>query len=296
MSTSIDNAFVRQYEADVKDIYQREGGILRPTVRTKDSVLGKSTTFQKIGKGMATVKARHGVITPMNQSHTAIECTLSDFYAGDWVDHLDEAKTNIDERMAIARGGAWALGRKVDDQLLTVMDDTTNDGNTITLTSAAAVKGTMLDWVKELWVNDVPNDGNCYGLLSPLLDAVLQLVDGYNSADFVPSRPLVEGAPVLMFRRWLGVNWAVHTGLSGVGTGTCKSYVWHRDAVGYASAGVAGDMSTNPGGDSIMADITWHGDRAAHFVNHMMSGGACLIDDGGVHEATWTDSGAVPTS
>ena len=34
----------------------------------------------------------------MNQSHTAIECTLSDFYAGDWVDQLDETKVQHDER------------------------------------------------------------------------------------------------------------------------------------------------------------------------------------------------------
>ena len=60
----------------------------------------------------------------MNQTHTAISTTLADFYAGDWVDKLDEAKINIDERKAIARGGAKALGRKVDDQLLTILDTT----------------------------------------------------------------------------------------------------------------------------------------------------------------------------
>ena len=111
MSTSVDVAFVRQYEKDVHHIFQLEGGHLRPSVRLKTNVVGRSTTFQKIGKGVATTKARHGVITPMNQSHTAIECALVDFYAGDWVDQLDEDKISHDERMAIAKGGAWALGR-----------------------------------------------------------------------------------------------------------------------------------------------------------------------------------------
>ena len=32
----------------------------------------------------------------------------------------------------------------------------------------------------------------------------------------------------------------------------------------------------------IKTDITWHGDYAAHFVNNMMSQGACLIDPKGV--------------
>ncbi|HRQ60217.1 MAG TPA: phage capsid protein, partial [Alphaproteobacteria bacterium] len=32
----------------------------------------------------------------------------------------------------------------------------------------------------------------------------------------------------------------------------------------------------------VVTDITWHGDRAAHFVNSMMSQGAALIDEAGV--------------
>ncbi len=28
-----------------------------------------------------------------------------------------------------------------------------------------------------------------------------------------------------------------------------------------------------------MTDVTWHGDRAAHFVSNSMSQGACLIDE-----------------
>ena len=32
----------------------------------------------------------------------------------------------------------------------------------------------------------------------------------------------------------------------------------------------------------ISTDITWHGDRAAHFVNSMMSQGSVLVDNTGV--------------
>ena len=44
----------------------------------------------------------------------------------------------------------------------------------------------------------------------------------------------------------------------------------HKTAVGHAS------------GHEVATDVTWHGDRAAHFVNSMMSQGACLIDPQGV--------------
>ena len=47
-------------------------------------------------------------------------------------------------------------------------------------------------------------------------------------------------------------------------------YFYHKTAIGHAVA------------QDIMTDITWHGDRAAHFVSNMMSQGSVLIDNGGV--------------
>jgi hypothetical protein len=32
----------------------------------------------------------------------------------------------------------------------------------------------------------------------------------------------------------------------------------------------------------VQTDVSWHGDRAAHFVNNMMSQGAGLIDEAGI--------------
>ena len=207
MSTSITTAFVRDYNKDFQAVFQRPGASLRDTVRTKDNIIGKSTTFQKIGKGSATTKARHGVITPMNQSHTAPVCTLEDFYAGDWYDKLDEAKVNHDERMAIAQGGAWALGRKVDDQILTALDATSQTTLVINVTSGGNIRAGVLTWIKDLFDNDVANDGQIYGVISPHFDAVLSLVDQYASSDFVNLKPFTEGSPVRTFRRWNGVLW-----------------------------------------------------------------------------------------
>ena len=102
MSTSVAQAFVKQFEREVHESYQRMGSKLRNTVRSKNNVQGASTAFQKVGKGTAMVKARHGAVPVMNLDHEPVECLLADYYAGDWVDKLDELKTNIDERQVIA--------------------------------------------------------------------------------------------------------------------------------------------------------------------------------------------------
>lgn len=298
MSTSVSTAFIQTYQAEVKALYQRQGSILRNTVRVKDGVVGSTTTFQKIGKGVATVKARAGVITPMNQDHTAIPCTLSDFYAGDWVDKLDEAKTNIDERMAIAQGGAWALGRKTDDQIITALGTTTQSAANWTVTSQAAVRNSAITFITSLLANDVPNDGNIFCLVGAKTWGFLMTVDEFKRADYVTDMnlPYVQGAPVMTFKRWMNANWCVHTGISGAGTSTATLLAYHKLSTGYATGAFAGNVAATDGGAAVAADITWHGDRASYFVNHMMSGGAALIDDTGVIKGSVDETASLPTS
>lgn len=287
MSTSVDQSFVRDYEADAVHVFQREGSYLRPTVRFKSGVVGKSTTFQKVGTGTATTKGRHGVVTPMNADHEPIEVTLKDRYAGDWVDKLDEAKLNIDERMVIAKTGAYACGRAVDEDIITALDGTTQSAVTLALTNKATVLANALGVVEALFDNDVANNGDNFGLVTPRAWSGLMTIDEFNSADFVTAEGMsnVQGVPVkMLWKPWNGVMWKVHTGLPGKGTASAKGFLYNKNAIGYGM------------GVDITADITWHGDHVAHFVNHMFSGGAKLIDDAGCIEITLDDTTAIPTS
>ncbi len=297
MSTSIDTAFITSYEAKVHEVFQRKGSYLKEAVRMKTDVVGSTAIFQKIGKGVATTKARHGTITPMNQTHTAPSCTLADFYAGDWVDRLDEAKTNINERDVIASGGAMALGRKVDDQITTVLDTTTQTVVTLTVTSKAAILATAIQFAEAAWANDVPNDGEVYCVVTARYWSQLMLLDQFSKVEFVTASGMSfsSGPSVGMgrWKDWNGIKWKMQTGLPGAGTSTAKCFIWHKSAIGYAVAKSAGNIA---GQESVAADITWHGDRAAHFVNHMMSGQACMIDDTGVIEGNLNDTTAIATS
>lgn len=297
MSTSIDTAFVTSYEAKVHEVFQRKGSHLKDAVRQKTDVVGSTAVFQKIGTGTATTKARHGTITPMNQTHTAPSCTLADFYAGDWVDKLDEAKTNINERDVIASGGAMALGRKVDDQITTVLDSTTQSVITLTVTSKAAILATAIEFAEAAWDNDVPNDGEVYAVVTARYWSQLMLLDQFQRAEYVNAsgQSFVTGPMVGAgrWKDWMGIKWKMQTGLPGAGTSTAKCFIWHKSAVGYAVAKSAGNIA---GQEAVAADITWHGDRAAHFVNHMMSGQAVLIDDTGVIEGNLNDTTGIATS
>ena len=59
MATTIDQTFIKQFEREVHEAYQRQGSKLRNSVRTINQVKGSSAVFQKVGKGTASTKSTH---------------------------------------------------------------------------------------------------------------------------------------------------------------------------------------------------------------------------------------------
>lgn len=264
MSTSIDQAFVKQFEREVHEAYQRQGSKLRATVRVKNGVVGSSTVFQKVGKGAAGTKARHGMVPVMNVDFSSVEAQLQDYYAGEWADKLDELKTNIDERQVLANAGAFALGRKTDELIIAALAAATQTAGAGT---DGLTKAKVLLAFEQLGSNDVPDDGQRFAVIgwkqwSNLLD-----IAEFANAQFVGEDQLPwRGSQAKL---WLGTLWLPHSGLPLAGSvRTCFWY--HKSAIGHA---IGQDVST---------DITWHGDRAAHFISNSMSQGAALIDALGV--------------
>ena len=270
MVATIDQAFVKQFDAEVFEAYQRHGSKLRPTVRVRNDVRGASCVFQKVGTGTAASKARDGLVPVMNVQHSTVECFLQDYYAGDWIDRLDELKVNMDERAVLANAGAYALGRKTDDLIVAALDSGTREaiGTQLGTTDTDALtKAKVLLAFEMLGNSDVPDDGNRFAVVgwhqwSDLLQIPEFANTQYIGADELPWKGIQA-------KRWLGALWMPHSGLTKNGS-LRYCYFYHRTAIGHAV------------GSEIATDISWHGDRAAHFVNSMMSQGSVLVNNTGV--------------
>lgn len=265
MSTSVENAFTKQFEKEVHGAYQRTGSKLRNTVRVINNVKGATCVFQKVGKGTASTKSQNGMVPVMNLDHTAIEVALQDYYAGDWIDRLDELKINHDERQTVASAGAYALGRKTDEMIIAAL---ANAGTSVTDDTVGMTKAKLLEAYELLGAKEVPDDGQRFCIVGVKQWSELLAIEEFSSADYVGQNELPwQGSQA---KKFLGTTFMVHSGLPIDENGVRSCFWYHRTAVGHAS------------GADVQTDITWHGDRAAHFVNSMMSQGAGLIDGDGI--------------
>ena len=267
MSTTIDQAFIKQFESEVHAAYQRQGSKLRNTVRTVSGVNGSSAVFQKVGTGTASTKSTHGMVPVMNLDHTNIEAVLQDYYAGDWVDRLDELKLNMDERQVIASAGAYALGRKTDELIINAMAGASShviaDGN------VGLTKDKILSAFETFGANDVPDDAQRYCAVGWKQWSELLGIEEFVNADYVGQEAL-PFATITQAKMFLGTIFVPHSGLPIDGNDIRSCFYYHKTAIGHAS------------GSDVQTDVSWHGDRAAHFVNNMMSQGTALIDEDGI--------------
>ena len=274
MAIDINDAFVKQFESEVHMAYQRMGSKLRNTIRYKGNVRGSSTTFQKVGKGTASTKSRHGNVPVMTIDHTPVECTLADFYAADFIDKLDELKINHDERMVVTQSAAAAMGRKTDDLIVTALD---TSSNVITESSTALLTQTKINTVFDYFGNnDVPDDGERYFVISPGAWTDLLGITAFSSADFVgPDELPYKGGMVA--KRWMGFMWMTFSGLP-IASNIRKNFAYHRSAIGMGS------------GSEVQTEMNYVPEKAAHLATSMMSQGAVLIDSIGVYEVQTYDA------
>jgi len=273
MALDIDTAFITQFESEVHVAYQRMGSKLRNTIRVVNNVQGSTARFQKVAKGTATTKARHSSVAAMDLDHSNVDCSLSDYYAADYVDVLDELKINIDERQVVAMNAAAALGRKTDELITTAMDSTSN---TVVHGSAGMTQAKAFEVFEGMGDGDVPDDGQRFAAVGPQQWTDLLGVNSFVQAEYIgyDDLPFKGG---MTAKSWLGYIWFAHSGLPLDST-TRKCFMWHRSSVGFAS------------GKDVTTEINYVPEKVTHLITASLSQGSVLIDAAGIYEVQATES------
>ena len=269
MATSITNAFITQFESEVHMAYQRMGSKLKNIVRNVSGVQGNTVKFQKVAKGTANTKARHAEVVAMDLAHSNVSATLTDYYAADYVDKLDELKVNIDERQVVANSAAYALGRKTDSVITSVMENATQLANNSSGTGTGMNLGKAQAMMELFNTNDVPDDQQRYWVVGPKQWSDLINLDQFSRVEYVGESELPY-AGGMTAKRWLGFLWFVHSGLETSGSTDRHTVAFHKSSLGL---GIGSDVKT---------EVNYIPEKVSHLITSMLSIGGTVIDSDGI--------------
>jgi hypothetical protein len=277
MALQIDQNFIRLFDAEVFTAYQRNGSMIRGFVREK-SGNARDFRFPKYGIGALGTKGKHGLVPVMNADHSFVDVAVQDWYGGEYIDDLDEIKTNIDERGQAAGALAKAAGRKVDERIVNAVTGASlGAGQQIVHGSVSFTKAKVTQMVETFGQNDIPDDGNRAVLISPKgwTQGLLNIVE-FTSQDYVGSDalPWITG---ITAKRWMGFTWMQFTGLT-LATTTRTCLAMHKPAVGLAI------------NSEIKSNFDWVPERAAHFAQVRVSCESVVIENRGCMQIQITES------
>jgi len=134
MSFQVDAAYVNQYRNNVSMLVQQKGSRLRPFVRVEPQN-SEFEFYDRIGATDAVeITGRHQDTPLVSTPHDRRRVSLRDFDWADLIDRQDKLKMLIDPTSAYAMNAVFAMGRKMDDMIISSAFDTAYTGKNGTST------------------------------------------------------------------------------------------------------------------------------------------------------------------
>jgi hypothetical protein len=243
MSTQITTAFVEQYSANVTMLSQQMGSLLRSAVDV-ETIKGKNAFFDQVGSVTAQVRSsRHGSTPQLDTPHSRRRVSLADYEWADLIDDLDKVRMLIDPTSSYAKAAAAAMGRAMDDVIITALGGSADTGvaggtavslpSTQKVSTAAQADGAGLTIAKLLSAkyildsNDVDPSLARYIVVSPKQIQDLLATTQVTSSDFNTVKALATG----QLDSFLGFKFIVSNRLLLANTDDRLCYAFTADAI-----------------------------------------------------------------
>jgi hypothetical protein len=136
MSSQITTAFVQQYSNNVQMLSQQKGSLLRGSVDS-ESIVGKNAFFDQVGTATAVKRvSRHSDTPQIDTPHSRRRVSMVDYEYADLIDNQDKIRTLIDPTSSYALAAAYAIGRAMDDEIISAVSGTAFTGETGSVSTA----------------------------------------------------------------------------------------------------------------------------------------------------------------
>jgi Phage capsid protein len=235
MSTS---AFQAMYRSEFVAGYEQHQSLLRQACTNEAQIKGQTAIFLVADSGGASAQTRglNGLIPARADNLTQATATLVEWHDLSRATGFNIFASQGDRRRIMQMTTMAVINRKIDSDIIGELD-----ANTAARAGASAVTASLSlvsRAIAILGINKVPFDGQLTGVITPAFYSYLLQVKEFDHADYTNNKQFdnADGAysDRLMTFRWLGVNWMVHPGLTGLGTSSEKCYIFHRSAIGHA--------------------------------------------------------------
>lgn len=275
MSKNLSAAAQQQFDDDVKHAFQTAGS-LRNTVTIRNGVNADIYKFRKMGKGLANQKASQADVTPMDVSHSLINCTLENWNAPEYTDIFDAAEVNFDEQTELAQTIASALGRRLDQLIIDALAAEASPAGTIASAPDALTLAKIVGASKHLNDKGVPGDNRHFAITAGGLEDLLN-VTTITSSDYNSVKALVSGE----MNTFMGFEWHIIETRSEGGLPTSGSdregFAYHSSAIGLAV------------GIDIKTEVNYVAQKTSWLCNGVMKAGAVSRDGDGVVSVSWAE-------
>ena len=247
MSTQVTTAFVQQYSANVQMLSQQMGSRLRDAVRV-ENVVGKNAFFDQVGAATAQLRTtRHADTPQIDTPHARRRVSLADYEYADLIDDQDKVRMLIDPTSAYAMAAAAAMGRAMDDVIISAATGTAYTGETgstatalpagqqIAAGGADMTVAKLREAKKILDLSDVDPSIPRYIAVGPNQIEALLGDTNVTSSDFNTVKALVQGE----VNQFMGFNFIMTNRLAISGS-TRSCFAWAEDGL---AIGVGKDVN-----------------------------------------------------
>jgi hypothetical protein len=240
MSTQITTAFVNQFSSNVQMLSQQMGSLLRNAVDV-ETVNGEKAFFDQVGSAAAVLRTSRHADTPLiDTPHSRRMVTMSDYEYADLIDDQDKVRLLVDPTSTYSRAAAAAMGRAMDDVIISAALGTAltgKDGSTstafATATNQIAASATGLTLAKLIQAKEILDAGDVdpsiprYIAVSPKQITNLLNSTTVTSSDFNTVKALAMGE----INSFVGFNFIVTNRLGVDGSSARRVFAWAMDGI-----------------------------------------------------------------
>lgn len=240
MSTQITTAFVNQFSANVQMLSQQMGSLLRNAVDV-ETVNGEKAFFDQVGSAAAVLRTSRHADTPLiDTPHSRRMVTMSDYEYADLIDDQDKVRLLVDPTSTYSRAAAAAMGRAMDDVIISAALGTAltgKDGGTstsfATSTNQIAAGAAGLTLAKLIQAKEILDAGDVdpsiprYIAVSPKQISNLLNNTTVTSSDYNTVKALAMGE----INSFVGFNFIVTNRLGVDGSSARRVIAWAMDGL-----------------------------------------------------------------